>query len=270
MRESLSNIIKEMIAPYHDGDIEDVDLLVSVAQCAWNMNLLPEDLSKEILKDFLALFEDEKEIKQLIDTFYLYKKMNYSDDDRLFIDYDFIRVDDEGLYKFEVQSTPYDEENYHNNFKALMDEELKDRYEIDEENKKGSFIFTAKLRPGLWRKIQINKTATLDDLHYAILDAFEFNYEHLYSFFMDNKAWSEYCYSSPYDDYGEDASKVYLYELGLEPKFKFLYLYDYGDEWRFSISVFKELDTTVEKPEVIKVKGEAPTQYDYYDDEEYE
>lgn len=88
---------------------------------------------------------------------------------------------------------------------------------------------------------------------------------------MDNRAWSENCYCSPYDKDGRDASVIKLYELNLELKDKFLYIYDYGDLWRFSITVFKELETTVEKPTVVQIKGEAPKQYPDFDEfEEYE
>lgn len=47
----------------------------------------------------------------------------------------------------------------------------------------------------VWRKIEILGDQTLEDLHYAIQDAFEWDGDHLYSFFMNNKAWdasSEY------------------------------------------------------------------------------
>lgn len=46
-----------------------------------------------------------------------------------------------------------------------------------------------------WRKIEIGAEQTLEDLHLAIQNAYEWNNDHLYSFFMNNKAWdpaSEY------------------------------------------------------------------------------
>ncbi len=124
----------------------------------------------------------------------------------------------------------------------------------------GSYVFMVKLASGLWRKIQINKTDTLEDLHYVILDAYDFDDDHLYAFFMDNKPWSDKCYSSPYANY-LDASSVKLYQFAFKPNDEFLYIYDFGDSWHFSISVCEVLDVTVEKPNVIQKKGRAPKQY---------
>jgi hypothetical protein len=47
----------------------------------------------------------------------------------------------------------------------------------------------------VWRKIEIGAEQTLEDLHHAIQAAYEWDADHLYSFFMNNKAWdpaSEY------------------------------------------------------------------------------
>ncbi|MBX3000743.1 MAG: hypothetical protein KF893_19640 [Caldilineaceae bacterium] len=47
----------------------------------------------------------------------------------------------------------------------------------------------------VWRKIEIGAEQTLEDLHNAIQAAYDWDADHLYSFFMNNKAWdasSEY------------------------------------------------------------------------------
>lgn len=47
----------------------------------------------------------------------------------------------------------------------------------------------------VWRKIEIGAEQTLEDLHLAIQGAYDWGNDHLYSFFMNNKAWdpaSEY------------------------------------------------------------------------------
>lgn len=65
---------------------------------------------------------------------------------------------------------------------------------------------------------------TLDDLHNAIFDAFEFGDMHLYSFFMNNKHWDHsYEYCSPHAE-GRSAKKVPVESLNLAPKQKFLYI----------------------------------------------
>lgn len=47
----------------------------------------------------------------------------------------------------------------------------------------------------VWRKIELGAEQTLEDLHLAIQNAYDWGNDHLYSFFMNNKAWdpsSEY------------------------------------------------------------------------------
>jgi hypothetical protein len=62
----------------------------------------------------------------------------------------------------------------------------------------------------VWRKIEISANQTLEDLHWAIQDAYDFAADHLYSFFMSNQAWdpsSEYSLpegATPWDDALED------------------------------------------------------------------
>jgi len=136
----------------------------------------------------------------------------------------------------------------------------------------GSYVFKVKFKAGVWRKIQISKTATLDRLNKIILTAYDFDDDHLYAFFMNNKAWSySDSYWSPNNDEGPYANKKKLVSLNLEKGKKFMYLFDFGDEWRFTISLEKETNDVTKEPVIIQSKGEAPLQYpDYDDEEEYE
>ena len=57
-----------------------------------------------------------------------------------------------------------------------------------------------------WRKIELRADQTLEDLHFAILRAYEWSADHLYSFFMSGKAWdssTEYALPEGYDPWGE-------------------------------------------------------------------
>ncbi|MCB0064564.1 MAG: hypothetical protein KDE19_20715 [Caldilineaceae bacterium] len=52
----------------------------------------------------------------------------------------------------------------------------------------------------VWRKVELPTEATLEDLHLTIQNAYEFDNDHLYSFFMSGKAWdSSTEYSLPED-----------------------------------------------------------------------
>lgn len=58
--------------------------------------------------------------------------------------------------------------------------------------------------PGMgrvWRKVELPADATLEGLHFAIQDAYDFNADHLYSFFMSGQPWDESSeYTLPDDD----------------------------------------------------------------------
>ncbi len=72
-----------------------------------------------------------------------------------------------------------------------------------------TYTFHITLRGGgrVWRKIEMRSDQTLEDLHYAIQDAYEWDADHMYSFFMSNRAWdesSEYTLPEDADPWGDD------------------------------------------------------------------
>lgn len=155
-----------------------------------------------------------------------------------------------------------------------------------------TYIFKVKLNHDkrIWRKIEILGSQTLGDLHMAIQEAFNFDADHLYSFFMSGKAWddsdSEYYHPEADVDPLEmrrvlslirgsqpqprlPATKVRIESLNLKLKQKFLYLFDYGDEWHFEVEFLKEgSPEKAHYPRITDSRGEAPQQYT--DDEEEE
>lgn len=132
-----------------------------------------------------------------------------------------------------------------------------------------SIVFKVQLDKGLWRSIQISLSATLEQLHLAILEAYNFDDDHLYGFFMNNKLsdyenvyWSPFCEEPPYAD------SVDLSCFRFQKGDKFKYLFDFGDEWIFQIRVVKLLEEETPKPIIFNIKGEAPPQYPNFEDEE--
>jgi len=116
----------------------------------------------------------------------------------------------------------------------------------------------------LWRRIWISQKATLDDLARCILDAFEFDHDHLYAFFLKGKPWAKdavACWDPRETDKPMIADKVKLSELKLPSPPRFTFLYDFGDEWHFQVKyeggdfAFSRRDTWVSG------KGEPPKQY---------
>ena len=132
----------------------------------------------------------------------------------------------------------------------------------------GSYTFKVTLTNEIWRKLTLSARHTMDDLHQIIIKAFEFDDDHLYSFFMDGEKWSHDCIASPNDDFGHaDASKIQIGTIGFSTKQEFMYVYDYGDEWTFSIEVdgINENAEQILNPYIQETNGEAPEQYgDFY------
>lgn len=128
-----------------------------------------------------------------------------------------------------------------------------------------SYIFKAATgyRKGIWRKIQISTGATLDDLGNAILDAFCFDHDHLYAFYMDEKGRKRNVptYHSPNCGGELWTNGVLLKDFNFVVGTKFLFLYDFGDEWHFTITFDKEVAEKTQCPLVVQYRGEAPEQY---------
>ncbi|NWJ95289.1 MAG: plasmid pRiA4b ORF-3 family protein [Chloroflexi bacterium] len=128
----------------------------------------------------------------------------------------------------------------------------------------------------VWRRIEMRGDQTLHDLHKTIQDAFDWDDDHLYAFFMSGKAWdSQTEYVSPYAGEGRSASKIRLENLNLTPKKKFLYIFDFGDELRPLVTleaiVPGGVKPNVDYPIITEAHGEAPPQYgDEEDDDEEE
>ena len=133
----------------------------------------------------------------------------------------------------------------------------------------GSYVISVSLGTGCFRHIQISATDTLFRLHQAILKAFDFEDDHMHAFFMDNKRWSQWDqYVSAKSEPADRLTKRYsLQKAGLAKGKKFLYLFDFGDEWVFQCKVLRELDERTDIPSILRSVGEAPPQYPDYDDE---
>lgn len=185
----------------------------------------------------------------------------------------------------------------------------------------------------VWRKIEMRADQTLEELHLAIQDAYDWDADHLYSFLMSGKAWdgsTEYRlpegyapWGDPVDDEEDEEEDVELTpeereqalrtlfgggegmtiaemeasverfwtefleeeavsgpdnvqtatleDLDLKHQQEFMYLFDYGDEWRFKVRVHvvnEDADPDAEYPRLVESVGEALPQYPEWDEEE--
>lgn len=130
----------------------------------------------------------------------------------------------------------------------------------------GTYDLKVAVRQNCWRRIRISSHFTLYHLHEAIQHAFGFGDDHLYAFFLDGKRWSQkrVFYSLDADD-TPVVTEARLGELDLSVGQTFLYLFDFGDEWEFAVTVedVQQIDTRKAKPQVTESKGNSPKQYNY-------
>lgn len=146
---------------------------------------------------------------------------------------------------------------------------------IEVEKITGKFLLKVALDKKCYRIIELGGGHTFDDLHSAIQEAFDFDDDHLYAFFMDNKKWSNNqntSYYSPHSDDGISADEVCIREARLTVGKQFVYLFDFGDCWTFQLTVEDIIPNEVEPSEarIIKSVGESPEQYEYEEEEEEE
>ena len=136
-------------------------------------------------------------------------------------------------------------------------------------------LFKVQLRwmPEVWRTIEVREDQTLHQFHRAIQRAFNWDDDHLYSFFLSGKAWDKNTeYASPYAEQGRSSVKAGLGSLGLRSGQRFLYLFDYGDQLEHEVEVLGSDDCGdgVRYPHIVEAHGEAPPQYPEVEEEEWE
>jgi hypothetical protein len=99
-------------------------------------------------------------------------------------------------------------------------------------------IWLNEIEPRIWRKFEVPADIRLDKLHGVIQDVMGWSDSHLHSFNADE---NEYSLPYPDDDaYNEgmlDERKAKLTDLVSRPKDRFVYVYDFGDNWEHTIEL---------------------------------
>ncbi len=163
-------------------------------------------------------------------------------------------------------------------FRTLFEEpELVSLYPINANPPTGTFWIRAEL-PTLKvsRTIALPVSYTLDELHGMIQQAFAFDDDHLYGFYFNLRdPYSGEQYYDPrfeegYAD-GYPADITTLVSLNLYEGQRFLYIFDFGDKWTFSLTLTRHLpDDTATEATIIEQVGDAPHQYGEEEDEDDE
>lgn len=140
----------------------------------------------------------------------------------------------------------------------------------------------------IWRRIAIRDDQTLNDLHWAIYQAFDRYDNHLYAYYISadvrKKTRTQVIrnsirYVHPYtldaylEEEGEEqnAETTTIASLHLTKGQVFYYLFDFGDEWWHVITVGRtdvEPNPALQYPTIIASHGESPAQYEEYNEED--
>ncbi len=154
-------------------------------------------------------------------------------------------------------------------FRTLLDEpDLLSLYPINPNPPTGVYWIRAEL-PNfkVSRTIELPVDMTLEDLHELIQQAFDFDNDHLFKFCMNlrNPYQGEQYYDprpeAGWSD-GYPADEVSLASLNLYEGQQFLYLFDFGDRWDFTVTVVRHLpNERTGSTRLVERVGEAPAQY---------
>jgi hypothetical protein len=135
----------------------------------------------------------------------------------------------------------------------------------------GTLVFRVSVG-NAWRRIAAPDDATLDDLARTILDAFEFDMDHLYCFELRRPNGRKLRIACPYDN--EAAAFTDDFALGQLPIAEggtMTMIFDYGASWHFNIKL-EEISPSAktDRPRVVAKAGKPPDQYGREDEEDWE
>ena len=129
------------------------------------------------------------------------------------------------------------------------------------------------------RTIEIEDKQTLYDLHINIQDLFDWDNDHMFSFYLGEKLFdrdNEYSANplgehmvSSYGKQSKSAAETELRDLDLPMDFSFWYLFDYGNELVHEVTVEKIREMKPEEsgfPKLIVKKGNALPQYGVFEE----
>jgi hypothetical protein len=131
--------------------------------------------------------------------------------------------------------------------------------------------------PKVMRELEVPGDKKLVDLARAIVSAFDFDFDYAFGFY--SAVEGHVTRSQPkyelFADMGERTDSKSVKRTRIDAAFpvvghKMLFLFDYGDDWRFVVEVtaLGEKDPKGRYPKVLKSVGAAPEQYDYGDAED--
>jgi Plasmid pRiA4b ORF-3-like protein len=128
------------------------------------------------------------------------------------------------------------------------------------------FVFEAELLnvSGVSALVAVAGHEHLTELHGAIQQAFNWENDHLYSFWLDGEFWGDAAAElvipgAP--DTDSRTADVAVDQLRLKAGARIAYIFDYGDEWRVMLTLRERVNGGNGIPRVAERRGTPPAQY---------
>ena len=140
-----------------------------------------------------------------------------------------------------------------------------------------TYIFRVSLKAKIYREIEIEGSGSLANLAEAIIGAFDFDFDHAFGFYSKltgryHESPEQYELFADMEDSDSDAGSVKRTKISqafATVGKKMLFVFDYGDEWRFEVrlTALGEKTPKTRYPRMVASTGEAPPQYPDEDEE---
>ena len=126
-------------------------------------------------------------------------------------------------------------------------------------------------KPRVYRDIEIEGAKSLSALAEAIVGAYDFSFDHAFGFYSNlknpyDRSGERYELFADMEDTDSDAGSVErtrVAQVFNAAGKKMLFLFDYGDDWRFQVELTRlgEKKPKARYPRLVATTGEAPSQY---------
>ncbi len=92
------------------------------------------------------------------------------------------------------------------------------------------------IRPPIWRRVQVPGQIRLSDLHHVIQTVLGWTDTHLHQFVIDRTSYGQ---PDDFDEVVADENAVTLAQVVGTRTERFMYVYDFGDDWVHDVAVEK-------------------------------
>jgi hypothetical protein len=114
-------------------------------------------------------------------------------------------------------------------------------------------VFLRAISPAIWRRLLLRSDQTIADLHYTLQIAMGWTDSHLNRFVIRGKEYGVSHIGGR--DFSDDPHQLKLNDFHFRPLERFLYEYDFRDQWQHEIRLEKTLSFDAEKSYPLCIGG---------------